>query len=92
MNLERDIKLAEGGLTQVLFAAHLQGQAKAAALRQQSEDNAVGAVDRLGRELLASRRREAALTRQVAELQAALRSERARPRGLDWGQGLARRA
>lgn len=90
MDLERDIKACETGLTQVLFQAHLQGQAKAAALRQQSEDNAVASVDRLGRELLASRRREAALARQVAELQAALRNERARPRGLDWGQGLRR--
>ena len=92
MNLERDIHLAETGLTAVLFQAHLDGQARQSALRQQSEDNAVASVDRLGRELLASRRREAALARQVAELQAALRSERARPRGLDWGQGLARRA
>lgn len=90
MNLERDIHLAETGLTAVLFQAHLDGQARQSALRQQSEDNAVASVDRLGRELLASRRREAALARQVAELQAALRSERARPRGLDWGQGLRR--
>lgn len=92
MNLERDIHLAESGLTQVLFQAHLAGQAKAAALRQQSSDNAVASVDRLGQELLASRRREAALQRRVAELEAALRSERARPRAADWGTGYARRA
>ncbi|WP_449410049.1 hypothetical protein [Methylobacterium komagatae] len=90
MNLERDIKAAEGGLTQVLFQAHLAGQAKQAALRQASSDNAVASVDRLGRELLASRRREAALARQVSELQAALRAERARPRAADWGTGYAR--
>lgn len=91
MNLERDIKACETGLTAVLFQAHLAGQARQADLRQASSDNAVGAVDRLGRELLASRRREAALARRVAELEASLRSERARPRGLDWGTGYARR-
>lgn len=90
MNLERDIHAAESGLTAVLFEAHLAGQAKAAALRQASSDNAVASVDRLGRELMASRRREAALARRVAELEAALRSERSKPRGLDWGQGLRR--
>lgn len=92
MNIERDIHTLETGLTAILFEAHLAGQARTAALRQQSEDNAVGAVDRLGRELLASRRREAALARRVAELEAALRSERARPRAADWGTGYARRA
>lgn len=88
MDLVRDIETAQTGLHAVLFQAHLNGQARQAELRQQSSDNAVASVDRLGRELLASRRREAALARRVAELEASLRSERARPRGLDWGQGL----
>jgi|GEM_PF-2941289 len=92
MNLGRDIETAKTGLTAVLFEAHLQGQARAAQLRQASSDNAVASVDRLGRELLASRRREAALARRVAELEASLRSERARPRAADWGTGYARRA
>ncbi|GJE47294.1 hypothetical protein GOFOIKOB_0315 [Methylobacterium tardum] len=92
MNIERDIKACETGLTAILFEAHLQGQARQSALRQASSDNAVASVDRLGRELLASRRREAALARRVAELEASLRSERARPRAADWGTGYARRA
>lgn len=92
MDLVRDIETAQTGLTQVLFQAHLNGQAGAAALRQQSFDNAVASVDRLGRELLTSRRRETALARRVAELEASLRSERARPRAADWGTGYARRA
>ena len=90
MDLVRDIETAKVSVTGLLFSAVQQGQVRAAALRQQSEDNAVASVDRLGRELLASRRREAALVRRVAELEAALRSERSRPRGMDWGQGLRR--
>lgn len=92
MSLAHDIHAAEAGIHAVLFAASEAGRAKAQQLRQASEDNAVSAVDRLGQALLAARRREAALRAEVAQLRTALASERARPRAMDWGQGLGRRA
>ncbi|CAO4141393.1 hypothetical protein PKCBPO_00869 [Methylorubrum thiocyanatum] len=92
MNLAHDIHAAEGGLRDLLWQAHLNGQAAHWARQVQAADNALDSVDRLGQALLASRGREAALQREVAALRAQLQAERARPRALDWGHGLARRA
>lgn len=93
MNLAHDIHAAEGGLRDLLFAAHLQGQAARRERQAQAEDNAVASVDRLGQALLASRRREAALTREIAALRRAPAAP-ARPLdwGLDWGTGYPGRA
>lgn len=86
MSLGETIHNVESGAFVALYSAHLQGQAANQARRQASQDNAVDAVDRLGQALLASRRREAALQREVAAL-------RSRPgaRPLDFGRGLSAR-
>lgn len=93
MALGETIHAAENGAVALLYSAHLQGQAANAARRQASRDNAVDAVDRLGQALLASRRREAALAREVEALRREVAALRARPapRPLSWPGGMGAR-
>lgn len=91
MSIGHDIHAAEGGLRSLLWAAHIQAQAARRERQAQAQDNAVASVDRLGQALLAARRREAALTREIA----ALRRAQAAPArqmdwGMDWGTGYSR--
>ncbi len=77
MSLAHDIHAAQGGLTAVLWQAHLAGQEahqarRVASVEAQSDANAVAAVDRLAAALRASCRRETALQAELRETKAAL--------------------